>query len=200
MNTRKNLLFIVILLILSLACSIFSSPNISTNESEEPANNLPAESSKDATPALEPDADIPIQEANTASTLDCNLFDVAKFNAITGDEFKLAGAKEDSCGFLSPEGKILTIGGGEPADVEKAKTLFEMSFGAVPDAKWQVYDEGFQLGIAPGGMSVTGQGVSASGNAILIIGVGKPTDDLDVLHDTLRKLVEEAARQLNEQW
>ena len=196
MNTRKNLLLITTLLVLSLACSIFSSPDTGENESIETPIHLPAESPEDEVPDAEPF----IPAANASATIDCSLFDVEKFNAIAGEEFTLMDEQEDMCNFKSANGKFITIGGGGPADAEKAKAIFEMSLGTAPDAEWKVYEEGFQLGIAAGGMSVTGQGVSSSGNAILIIGVGSPTDDLDLLQDMLLKLVEEAARQLDKQW
>ncbi len=203
MNTRKIFLSITFLLALSLACSFFSLP-FTTEEDVPPpveptaVEEMPAPEQPVPAP---PDGAAAIPAASAPAAMDCSLFDVTQFNAIVGTEFTLVTQDQlGSCNYDANGIYRLLIGGGQPVTSEKAQGMFEMTLGSLPGAEWKSYDDGFQLGTAASSVSVTGQGISASGNAILIVAAGDPSSDLDALQETLTTLVQEAARQLNGQW
>lgn len=189
-----------------MACSLFSLPSV-MGEDVPPPDSQPVEAPVDEEPApaqdtpTQPDSSSPIPAADSVATIDCNLFDLAQFNAIVGADFTLVTQDQlGSCNYDANSIYRLLIGGGQPATSESSQSIFEMSFGKVPGAEWQAYAEGFQLGTAASSISVTGQGVSANGHAMIIVAIGDPSSDLAALQETLTILVKEAARQLNGQW
>ena len=207
MNTVKIPLVITLLLTLSLACNLNNLPSATGEEDIPPATPAPIEAPAEEEPApvsdapAPMDADAAIPAADSPITMDCSLFDLTSFNTIVDAEFTLVTQDQmGSCNYNAGGNYRLLIGGGQPTMSEDAQAMFETTFGIVPGATWQVYDEGFQLGLAASSISVTGQGVSASGHAIMIVGAGMPSSDLDALQETLSKLVVEATHQLNRQW
>ena len=207
MNTGKNFLVITLLLTLSLACSLVTLPSVTGEEDIPPATPLPVGPPTDEEPApvsdatAPSDADVAIPAADSPAIMDCSLFDLAQFNTIVGADFTLVTQDQlGSCNYDAGGNYRLLIGGGQPTTSADAQAMFEATFGIVPGASWQAYDEGFQLGLAASSISVTGQGVSASGHATMIVAAGMPSSDLDALQGTLTKLVVEATDQLNQQW
>lgn len=207
MNTVKNPLVITLLLTLSLACNLITLPSATGEEDIPPATPAPIEAPADEEPApvsdapAPADADAAIPAGDSPTIMDCSLFDLAQFNTIGGAEFTLVTQDQmGSCNYEAGGNYRLLIGGGQPTTSADAQAMFEATFGIVPGAAWQTYDEGFQLGLAASSISVTGQGVSASGHAIMIVAAGMPSSDLDTLQETLTNLVVEATHQLNRQW
>ena len=207
MNKGKYFLVITPLLTLSLACNLITLPSVMGEEGVPPATPLPVEAPPDEEPApvsdapAPADADVAIPAADSPAIMDCSLFDLAQFNTIVGAEFILIIQDQlGSCNYDAGGNYRLLIGGGQPTTSEDAQAIFETTFGIVPGAAWQVYEEGFQLGLAASSITVTGQGVSASGHATMIVAAGMPSSDLDALQGTLIKLVVEATDQLNRQW
>ena len=204
MKKEKIHFLMLMLLSFSLACSLVSTPATTRDEApaapvEMPVDEPPAVEAEAAPPASETDSIIPA--AGAPVTANCDLFDIAQFNAIAGKDFALVSQDQlGSCHYEADGVYRIMIGGGQISDSASAQAAFESTMGSVPGATWKSYADGFQLGMASSSVSVTGQGVSASGHAMAIVAAGMPSGDLSALDEILTRLAEEAARQLNGQW
>jgi hypothetical protein len=139
-----------------------------------------------------------IEPASQPAVPDCNAINLESLNAIIGGSFHFVMQDEiGNCHFESDNNYQIMLGGGRPTSADEAKNIFESSFGTLPNATWAAVDN-FYLGIAPSNISVTAQGVTASGHSIVILAMIKDaTANASAL---LSDLATEAARQLNDQF
>ncbi|MBT7191261.1 MAG: hypothetical protein HN916_13835 [Anaerolineae bacterium] len=197
MRKNKIIYVIVLLLILSLACSLGSTPSVEAPPTEMPGVESSAAESEATSPESDPSGANPdISAAGAPAMPDCNLLDVAALNAISSEDF--AFKTQDQLGncYYQSQNYMLTIGGGQTTDAASANENFIKVFGKLPGATWESYPEGFQLGTASASTGITAQGVSASGHALVIMVVGHP----DGPKEAVIQLAVESARQLNAQW
>lgn len=198
MKKRSLLLVMSVLLVLSLGCSLVSTPG----DVEAPPAEMPeAESAVDAPEASSQEseasgANANIPAADAPAKANCELLDIASFNAIAGEEFTFKTQDQLGSCYYQSENYMLTIGGGEAIDAASAEELFMSILGKLPGAEWKSYPAGFMLGTAAASTGITAQGVSTSGHALAIMVVGHP----DAPKESVMQLAVEAARQLNAQW
>ena len=214
---------LLLLLLASLACNLpgvlgdpnTPTPQTSLSEQEAPTESLEAGSPTEAPAATsgqeDPSVDAPatselseqsglILAADAPAVPDCAAFDVNAFNAIVGGTFSFVIQDQlNNCHFESDNGFRLLIGGGEPTSSQDMQTLFEAAFGALPDTTWEDRG-GYVLGLAYSSVSVTAQGVSASGHSIVIAVASEPAPDPEAQREIFEALALEAAGQLNAQW
>ncbi len=141
-----------------------------------------------------------ILAAGQPAVPDCNAFDIQAFNDNIDGEFTFITQDQlNNCHFESNNGFRLLIGGGKPISSDEMQQLFDSSFGALPNSTWEVVDN-FFLGLAFSSVSVTAQGVSASGHSLAIVAASQSGSDPETLKTTLEQLARVAAQQLNAQW
>lgn len=163
---------------------------------------VPTDAPNDAEPSPDDVPEIPndIPPADAPAVPDCNAFDLNALNVIISGDFSFIKQDQlNNCHFESDNGYRLLIGGGKPTSVEEIKDLFDSSFGALPDATWQAIDD-YYLGLAFSTISVTAQGVSASGHSMVIVAASDPSSMPADLQQILEDLGRESARQLNTQF
>ena len=167
-----------------------------TGDAPEPA--APAEPA--APPEPDPPSGSPIEPGKEPAVPDCNAFDRTAFDSIVGGSFAFVTQDQlNNCHFESDNDYRLMIGGGKPTSSAEMETQFNTTFGALPDSSWEVI-ENFYLGLSFSSVSVTAQGVSASGHSVVIVAASQPEADSGGQQETYGQLAREAARQLNAQW
>ena len=209
---------IAVLAISALACSLVTtqSPEVgsaptsavaeSTPEAAIAATRATAAASESAPPTEgeappeSPPATGDIQPAAAPAIPDCNALDITAFNAIVNDTFNFVIQDQlNNCHFATDSGYNLMLGGGKPASLGEVKDLFDSTFGALPNSTWEAIDN-FYLGMAFSSVTVTAQGISASGHTLMIVAAGQPDGDPAALQTLFTDLAKEAARQLNQQF
>ncbi len=203
-----NILFMIV--IASLACNLPFNATETEAPPPQPAPTMtpridsgrptdaPAE--EQPAPADVPETGAPIPPADNPAIPDCNAFDLNAFNAIIDGTFNFVRQDQlNNCHFESDNDFRLMIGGGKPSSSEEIRELFETSFGTTPDSTWEAIDD-YYLGLAYSSVSVTAQGVSASGHSMVIVAASQPGSDPDALKQIFEKLARKAAQQLNMQF
>ncbi|MBC8331340.1 MAG: hypothetical protein H8E28_05100 [Anaerolineae bacterium] len=221
MPNKHQIRFITIMAMLAigaLACSLITpqSPDIESAPTSAVAESTPeaaiaptratAAASESAPPAegeAPPEAPAStgdIQPAAAPAIPDCNALDIAAFNAIVNDTFNFVIQDQlNNCHYATNSGYNLMLGGGKPASLGEIKDLFDSTFGALPNSTWEAIDD-FYLGMAFSSVTVTAQGISASGHTLMIVAAGEPDGDPAALQTLFTDLAKEAARQLNQQF
>ena len=199
-----------------IACSgsfdLSNNEPVQEAESEEPGETAPADiaeqslSVQESAPPIddETESSVPtgtvIPAADKLAVPDCNAFDRTQFDSIVGGTFEFITQDQlNNCHFESDNGFRMLIGGGKPSSSTEIESVFNSTFGALPDSTWEAVDN-YYLGLAFSSVSVTVQGVSSSGHTIVVAAASEPVDNSDALQQTFNLLGRNAAHQLNAQW
>lgn len=173
-------------------------PRIDTNRPTEAPTAAPADPQPAPDDASEPAGDI--LPADSPAIPDCNAFDIPAFNAIVDGTFNFVMQDQlNNCHYESDNGFRLTIGGGKPSSSGEMQTQFNSTFGAIPGSSWEAIDK-FYLGMSFSSASVSAQGVSGSGHAIVVVAAAQPGSTPGDINQIFSELARESARQLNQQW
>lgn len=178
--------------------ALAATPRIDTERATAPADESPVDT--ESAPEDVPEISGEIPPAGNPAIPDCNAFDIDTFNAIIDGTFNFNMQDQlNNCQYESDNGFRLMIGGGKPSSSEEVQTQFNSTIGAIPGSSWEVIDD-FYLGMSFSSVSVTAQGVSASGHTIVIVAAAQPGSTPDDLKQIFAELARESAQQLNQQW
>ena len=202
-STRRHqiiLLTAVAVIFAALACTLPNTISPQVEVTERPVENVPQESTTQGESDDSVSGAADIQSADGPAIPDCEAFDLNPFNGIIAGSFSFVTQDQlNNCHFESDNSFRLLIGGGKPTSLEAMQTLFEGAFGAIPGSSWEAIED-FYLGMSFSSVSVSAQGISASGHTIIIVVTTEPGPDADVLKKIFADLARESARQLNQQW